>query len=54
MPYDDKGYPIISYEDERGTGHLTYEEKEKAREEERRISAGGTVDLSDIDWSLFP
>lgn len=52
MPTDDKGYPLISYTTERGIKCLTYAEKQKAREEEERIWAGGDVDLSGkIDWS---
>lgn len=54
MPTDDKGYPLISYTTERGTRRLTYEEKLAYDEETARIAAGGTVDLSGIDWSLFP
>lgn len=53
MPTDDKGYPVNSYEDEYGDGHLTYAEKQKAREEERRISAGGQPDDGDFDWSRW-
>lgn len=53
MPTDDKGYPVNSYEDEYGDGHLTYAEMQKAKEEERRISAGGDVDLSGFDWSRW-
>lgn len=40
MPRDDKDYPLKSYEDEYGTGHLTYEEKEEARRREEAIAAG--------------
>ena len=53
MPYD-KGYPIISYEDERGTGHLTYAEKLKAQEEEERIWAGGLVTDIGLTWDDIP
>ena len=53
MPMD-KGYPSISFYDEYGDHYLTYAEKEKAREEERRISAGGLPDLSYIDWDAMP
>jgi len=52
MPKDDKGYCLISYIDEYGGGHLTYEDMQKYKEIERRISAGGTVtgtvNISDI------
>ena len=44
MPTDDKGYPLISYYRETGAYIMTYAEKQKAREEERRISAGGQPD----------
>ena len=52
MPYDDKGYPIMSYEDEYGGGHLTYEEKQAARRETERIAQGGRVvdNLTDEEW----
>ena len=53
VPKDDKGYTIISYEDEYGTGHLTYEENLKYIEREQRIDQGGRVDLSDLDGSEF-
>lgn len=41
MPTDEHGAPLECYYDEYGSHYLTYEEKEKAREEERRIAAGG-------------
>ena len=45
--------PLISFYREDGAHILTYEEDLKAAEEERRISAGGHVDLSDIDGSKW-
>lgn len=53
MPYDDKGYPVNSYYREDGTYILTYAEKQKAREEERRISAGGQPHYS-LTWDDLP
>lgn len=50
----DKGYPSISFYDEYGDHYLTYEEMQKHMKETERIDQGGTVDLSDYDWSLFP
>lgn len=44
MPRDEHRAPLISYTDEYGTYIMTYAEKQKAREEERRISAGGQPD----------
>lgn len=50
MPMD-KGYPSISFYDEYGAHYLTYAEKQKAREEEERIWAGGQPDDEDLDWA---
>ena len=38
VPKDSYGYPVVSYEDEYGSGHLTKTEMEAYIEEERRIS----------------
>lgn len=53
MPTDDKGYPVNSYEDEYGDGHLTYAEKLAYDEETARIAAGGQPDYGDFDWSRW-
>ena len=53
MPTDEHGAPLISYYDEDGAHILTYAENQKYIEEERRISAGGDVDLSGFDWSRW-
>ena len=54
MPYDDKGYPILSYTTETGQPELSYAEKQKAREAERRISAGEYNPRIDITWDDLP
>ena len=53
MPRDDKDYPLKSYEDEYGTGHLTYEEKLQYDEDIKRINEGGSPDDGDYDWSKW-
>ena len=40
MPTDEHGAPLECYYDEYGSHYLTYAEMQKAKDEERRISAG--------------
>ena len=53
MPYDSNGYPVKSYIDEYGDKHLTKAEKDKQREEQKRIDNGGKANESDANWSQF-
>ena len=53
VPLDSTGAPVVSFWTEYGSHRLTRAEKEAAREEERRISAGGDPDTSGIDWDAL-
>lgn len=54
IPKDSYGYPVVSYEDEYGDGHLTKAEKEKAQEDERRIAEGNYHPNIGLDWDDLP
>ena len=52
VPKDSDGYPVVSYEDEYGDGHLTKAEKEAYDAETQRLWQGGDVDIKITDKDL--